>query len=272
MRAYHAVVTGAGSGIGRAFAVELGRRGSAVLVTDVDEKGAQETVELVKQAGGRAHAVRCDVSKLEDVEHAAEVAERLHGPTDLCINNAGVMIGGNLGEIPIDHWRFIVGVNLWGTIHGAHVFTPRFKANGGGKFLNVASISGIISTPETAPYNTTKAAIIALSETMAAELGKFGITTTVLCPTGVRTNIFNAMQAPEIQRKLAVKAASRGKARTPEEVAKLALAAADRGDIYLFPQIDGKVAWAIKRFFPTSFVKLSREARNREWMEKLGGS
>src|SRR5205085_7270841 len=121
-----AVVTGAGSGIGRAFALEIARRGGRVVCADLRLDTAQHTVSLVEAAGGEATAVACDVSKLEEVEALAVAAEAwLGGPVDLVINNAGVGAGGTVvGETPIEDWRWVLGVNLWGVIHGSHVFVP----------------------------------------------------------------------------------------------------------------------------------------------------
>jgi NAD(P)-dependent dehydrogenase (short-subunit alcohol dehydrogenase family) len=121
-----AFVTGGGSGLGRAFALELARRGAAVCVTDVHEESAQATAELVRGLGAPAMSLACDVRDARAVEAAIEAAERELGPLDLCVNNAGVMVGGDIGAIPLDEWRLSIDVNLWGNIHGVHVCAPRF--------------------------------------------------------------------------------------------------------------------------------------------------
>jgi NAD(P)-dependent dehydrogenase (short-subunit alcohol dehydrogenase family) len=231
----------------------------------------RETAELVERAGGRALALECDVGKLEDVVRAADEGERMFGPIDFCANNAGIVVAGELGEIPIETWRKIVDVNLWGVIHGVHVFTPRFKRLGRGKFLNVSSIAGFLATPETGPYNVTKSAVLSLSETMSAELGKFGIDTTVLCPSAVRTSIFESLAKGDVHRKLAEAQARSAGPRDAGEVARITLAAVDRGQLYVLPQADAQALWLVKRLAPRLFTRLTREARTREWMEKLAG-
>jgi NAD(P)-dependent dehydrogenase (short-subunit alcohol dehydrogenase family) len=268
---YTAYITGGASGIGRALAVELGARGSRVLVCDIQQTLAEETAHLVEKAGGRAIARACDVGKLEDVASAADFGERAFGPFDFCANNAGIVVAGEIGEIPIETWRRVVDVNLWGVIHGAHVFTPRFRVQGRGKFLNVSSIAGFLATPETAPYNVTKSAVLSLSETMSAELGKYGIDTTVLCPSAVRTSIFDSLAKGAVHRALAEKQARSAGPRGPDEVARITLAAVDRGQLYVLPQMDAQALWLVKRMVPRLFTRLSREARTREWMEKLAG-
>ena len=160
-----AVVTGAGSGLGRAFCHELRKRGARLICADIDEAAAQKTAAEV---GGTA--VRCDVAKIEDVEALAAAADRALGGVDLVINNAGVAVAGHVGDVSLDDWRWIMGVNLWGVIYGCHVFAPRLRKQGRGHILNVASAAGLLAPPGMAPYNVTKAAVVALSETLCAEL------------------------------------------------------------------------------------------------------
>ncbi len=179
-----AVVTGAGSGLGRAFCLALARRGARLVCADIDEAAARRTADEA-----RGTAVRCDVARVDEVEALAAAAERALGGIDVVINNAGVAVAGNVGDIPLDDWHWIVGVNFWGVVHGCHVFAPRLRAQGRGHILNVASAAGLLCPPGMAPYNATKAAVVALSETLSAELKSTGVGVTVLCPTFFRTNI-----------------------------------------------------------------------------------
>src|ERR1700744_2829900 len=170
-----AVVTGAGSGLGRAFAIELGRRKARVLAADLNLAGAEETVRLVNAAGGEAVAHRCDVSKPEEVEALAAAIEGAYGAADLIVNNAGVAVSGAVGDTPLADWQWIMGVNLWGVIYGCHTFLPRFKKRGSGHVINVASTAGLVASPDLGPYNVTKSAVVALSETLHAELKGTGV-------------------------------------------------------------------------------------------------
>ncbi len=187
-----AVVTGAGSGIGRAFALEIAARGGRVICADIDEARADETVALIERTHpGAAHAFRCDVARREDVELLARFAETLfERPVSLVVNNAGVGIGGKpVGRIGFDDWQWALGINLWGVVHGCEVFAPRLRAAGHGGIINVASAAGFAAAPSMAAYNVSKAGVLSLSETMAAELSGSGVAVTVLCPTWERTNI-----------------------------------------------------------------------------------
>ncbi|MGW4245231.1 SDR family NAD(P)-dependent oxidoreductase, partial [Nocardia sp. NPDC004722] len=133
-RSHHAraVVTGAGSGIGRAFALELAARGGEVVCADIDKDRADETVRLIERQGGAAHAFFCDVSRREDVASLAEYAEEVfRGAPTLVINNAGVGIGGKpVGDIGFGDWEWALGINLWGVVHGCEIFAPRLRAAG----------------------------------------------------------------------------------------------------------------------------------------------
>jgi len=269
----HAFVTGAGSGLGRAFALELAARGASVCCTDVRLETATATAELVRARGVRAIGLACDVSQLDDVERAVGIAERDLGPLDICVNNAGIIATGELGTIPIADWRAVVDINLWGTIHGIHVCAPRFKLRKRGHFLNVASIAGVLASPETAPYNVTKAAVISLTETAFAELGKWEIGATVICPSAVKTGFFDSMRgSSQAHRKLAEKNATQSGPRDPEAIARIAIDACESGTLYVFPQPDAKAVWYAKRLMPSWFSRLARRARTQRWLEKSVGS
>ena len=251
-----AVVTGAGSGIGRAFAVELARRGGEVLCSDIDLESAQETADSIKAAGGRAWALQCDVSVRSDMEALAEQADALLSePVNLVINNAGVGVGGkNIGDISLEDWEWTMGINLWGVIHGCHVFAPRLKELGRGGIINVASSASFAAAPLMGPYNVTKAGVLALSETLAAETAGTGVNVTVLCPTVVNTNIFTSGRIhggipPVLNRLIELTGVS------ADGVAKTTLNSLDRGQLHVLPQFDARMIWRAKRFLPATYTR-----------------
>ena len=249
-----AVVTGAGGGLGRAFALELGQRGARVLVSDVDRAAAEETARLV---GKTAHAVACDVSKLAEVEALARDADRLLGGVDLVINNAGVAVGGRVGEVAMADWEWIVGINMWGVVYGCHVFVPKLRAQRSGHVINVASAAGLLSPPMMGPYNVTKAAVVALSETLHAELSQDGVGVTVLCPTFFRTNIGkNARGTDATLSSIVEKRMDESKVQAGD-VARIALDAAQKNVLYVVPQADGQWSWRIKRMMPEKFQSMA---------------
>ncbi|MEV0360410.1 SDR family NAD(P)-dependent oxidoreductase [Nocardia sp. NPDC050697] len=252
-----AVVTGAGSGIGRAFAVELGRRGGRVLVADIDTDSAAETVELVAQAGGKALETRCDVRSADEVALLAGVADEFFGgPPTLVINNAGIGQGGPLvGEVSLEDWKRTLDVNLWGVIYGCHVFAPRLRAAGRGAIVNVASAAAFGTAPRMSAYNVSKAGVLALSETLAAELSGTGVSVTVLCPTAVKTNILTPEAPLDGFAEKVGGPLLRWTGRPPESIAKTTLDAVDGGELYVVPQVEAKLAWSTKRLIPTAYTR-----------------
>lgn len=254
-RSAHAVITGAGSGIGAAFAVELARRGGRVVVSDVELAAAKRTVEAIEDAGGRAIAVPCDVRDLDEVTLLADSAADWFGrPPSLVINNAGVGAGGPLiGESSIQDWRWTLDVNLWGPIHGCHVFAPILRAAGYGGIINVASAASFGAAPRMAAYNVGKAGVLSLSETLAAEMAGTGVGVTVLCPTFVKTNIIANGRIDERRTGFA-DTLMRVTGMSAPKVARTCLDAHDRGALYVMPQLDAKLGWQIKRTFPRTYT------------------
>jgi len=247
-----AVVTGAGSGIGAAFALELAARDGQVVCSDIDAGAAEATAERINHQGGKAIAARCDVSRIEDVRDLAARAQSWFGgaPT-LVINNAGVVVAGHpIGEAPLDDWSWTLGINLWGAIHGCHVFVPILRDADFGGIINVASASAFGASPNLPVYSVSKAAVLSLSETLAAELSGTGVRVTALCPTFVKTDIMErgrvTAESAEQGRRLMQR-----NGMSPDRVARKCLNTYDRGGLYCMPQLDAKILWRVSRLAPT---------------------
>jgi hypothetical protein len=156
------IITGAGSGFGRALAIELARRSGSLVLSDVNLTGLEETAALARAAGASSvTTLRCDVAELADVEAVATAAG--DAPIDLVVNNAGISCGGLVGEVPISDWKKTIDIDLWGVIYGCHVFTPILRRQGHGAILNVASAAGLLAAPRMAPYNVAKAGVVSRS-------------------------------------------------------------------------------------------------------------
>jgi NAD(P)-dependent dehydrogenase (short-subunit alcohol dehydrogenase family) len=247
------VITGAGGGFGRALALELARRHARLVLSDIDLEAARATTRQATAAGAAAaQAHRCDVRLLVEVEALAAACE---GRLDLVVNNAGVSTGGLVGELSIDDWRWTLDVDLWGVIHGCHVFTPRLRAQGSGHFLNVASAAAFAATPRMAAYNVAKAGVVSLSETLAAELVETGVGVTALCPTFFQSDVVRSGRfTDERTRQLAERMMRHGIA--VEEVVQAALRAVERGDLYCVPMANGRWIWRLKRLAPALYARL----------------
>ncbi len=251
--AARSVITGAGSGFGRALALELAGRGGHLVLSDIDLSAAQETAQLARQRGARdATALACDVRQPAQVEALTAACS---GPIDLVVNNAGVGSGGRVGELSLDTWKWTLEVDLYGVIYGCHVFVPLLRKQGHGHILNVASAAGLLCAPRMAAYNVAKAGVVALSETLSVELMGSGVGVTVLCPTFFRTNIVAAGHfTDEETRVQAHRMMATG--RPVHEVVLAALSAVDRNELYCVPMADGRWLWRLKRASPLLLGKL----------------
>jgi NAD(P)-dependent dehydrogenase (short-subunit alcohol dehydrogenase family) len=235
-----AVVTGGGSGIGRALALALAREGARVVVADVDEADATETVRQVAAAGAEGLAIRADVADRHQVEALADRVFDRYGATHVLCNNAGVVVHGGLETATWADWQWVVGVNLWGVVHGLLAFLPRMIAGGeGGHVVNTASAAGLIASQGLGVYNTTKYAVVGLSETLQKDLRPHGIGVTVVCPMGVATRIRQAGRNRPAALRNAASAREGsemtliGRTLDPDDVAVQTLAAVRTGALYV---------------------------------------
>lgn len=186
-----AAVTGAASGLGRSMALAFAAEGMHVALADVDLKNLSSVENEVRKRGIRACSMQVDVSKAAEVEAFAERTVKELGAVHVVCNNAGVSPLGAVWENTVADWQWILGVNLWGVIHGVRAFTPRLVAQNEGHIVNTASVAGLISPPGSGAYNATKHAVVALSESLYHDLRErnSAVGVSVLCPAYVPTRI-----------------------------------------------------------------------------------
>jgi NAD(P)-dependent dehydrogenase (short-subunit alcohol dehydrogenase family) len=261
---FRAVVTGAGSGLGRALSLDLAKRGASLIVSDIIQSSAEETAELIRQQGGRAEALRCDVTDREAVFALVDETERRLEGIDLIANNAGIAIGGPFDEISIEDWRYAVDINLWGVIYGCQAAVPKMRAQGRGYIINVASAAGLLAPPSMSAYNVTKAGVVALSETLYAEYKTQGIRVAVVCPTFFRTNIADSIRGATTKKEDAqlIRWMERSKVQAPH-VAKDAIDSVRDGKLYVQPMRQGRMAWRLKRTAPQRFYDSLSKAHHQ---------
>jgi NAD(P)-dependent dehydrogenase (short-subunit alcohol dehydrogenase family)/pimeloyl-ACP methyl ester carboxylesterase len=254
-----ALVTGAGAGIDRATAVELARQGAAtVVIVDRDLAGAGETADAVRAAGAEAAVYHVDVSDEAAMNSLAGQVHDKHGVVDILVNNAGIGLAGRFLETTSAQWDAIMGINVCGVISGSRAFGAQMVERGqGGTIINVSSAAAYVPSKSVVAYGTTKAAVLALSESLRADFADEGITVTAVCPGFVNTNIakstiYAGMTAEEQERaREKADAAYRRRNYTPEATAKAIVKAVRTRPAVLPITPESRVAYAVRRISPT---------------------
>ena len=184
-----AIVTGGASGIGRALAEELAKRGCEVVLADLQIELAEEVVSEINASGGKAKAVKIDVTDFSAMDLFVQETVKRMGRLDFIFNNVGIVIGGSVNRLGIEDWNKTVDVNLRGVINGIQATYPIMTAQGFGHIINTASMAGFMVSPGNVAYTTTKYAVVGLSKSLRAEAAQMGIRVSVLCPGVIRTPI-----------------------------------------------------------------------------------
>jgi short-subunit dehydrogenase len=258
-----ALVTGAGAGIGRATAIELARKGArTVVIVDRDLAAATETAAAVQDTGADAAVYQADVGDETAMDTLAAQVNDEHGVVDILVNNAGIGMAGRFLETTPAHWDNILAVNLRGVLNGSRAFGSQMVERGqGGTIINVSSAAAFLPSKSMVAYGTTKAAVLAFSESLRADLADEGITVTAVCPGFVNTNlakstVYAGMSADEQERaRQKADAAYRFRNYTPEATAKAIVKAVKTGPPVLPIAPESRVAYALRRISP-SLVRL----------------
>ena len=186
------IVTGGASGLGRALCLALARSGALAVVADVNGDGARQVADEILDGGGQATAAEVDVSQAESVQQLVTGVVRDRGRIDLIFNNAGIIVGGEVRDMSLDHWHRMIQVNLLGVVYGTTAAYMHMVRQGHGHIVNISSISGLISLPIYTGYATTKHAIVGLSTSLRAEAAKLGVKVSVVCPGQIKTALSDA--------------------------------------------------------------------------------
>lgn len=261
------LITGAGSGLGRACALAFAAKGARVAVTDMRVDAAEETANLLEAKGAATVALALDVTSEESFAAAVSAIHAAWGGIDVLVNNAGVATAGTVEESPIKQWDWVFDINVLGCVRGARAVIPMMKAQAGGHIVNVASFAGIANPPAMASYNAAKAAVISLSETLRYEVFP-DIGVSVACPSFFKTDLVNTSKvglaagekqtAPQMMR--IVERMMEKASVTAEDVAGEIVDAVVSNRFLVMPHADARSLWRLKRLSPELYFRKAQKA------------
>ena len=238
-----AVITGGASGIGRATALAMARRGAHIVLADINQQRLDETARDIAALGQKATSVLCDVSRDADVEQLASAALEAMGQVDILFNNAGVICRGALEDLSMADWEWQFGVNVFGVIRGVKAFLPHMLTRGSGYIINTGSVAGLFAlTGEGAPYIASKFAVVGFSEALALYARPKGIGVSVLCPGSVDTNLIETRRSigmtpeREVSESAQAETVQGNQLMTPDQVAEVVVEAVAQDRFFILPE------------------------------------
>ena len=251
-----AVVTGAGSGIGRALAAALHARGYSLALCDIDPKGLQETAE-----GTGALTQVFDVANREAVEAFARATLERFGQVDLVLNNAGVDLAHSVADVSYPDFEWLFGINFWGVVYGTKAFLPSMLARDTGAIVNISSVFGLVGWPNHATYCAAKFAVRGFTEALRHELRGTGVRSVCVHPGGIRTNIVRNSRYfqdhhGKLQRDGAIELFDQLARTSPEQAAKTILRGVERGSTRILIGSDATGIALIQRLLPTRYFSV----------------
>lgn len=249
------LITGAGSGLGRALAQRYARQGARVCCVDRDLARAEETR---RGLAGEGHlALHADVALDASMQALHDQVQQAWGGIDLLFNNAGIASGGAMVSTTMEEWEHVLDINLLGVVRGCRLFLPGMLAQGHGKIVNTASFAGLASAPNMMTYGVSKAAVVALSDQLRAEVLDHGVQVSVICPAFFQTNLMESFRGDARVRKFGEKMMGNA-VDTLDEVADKIVRAVDRGVFLIMPTRREPGRWRLKRWAPGLYFRLVR--------------
>lgn len=247
-----AVITGAGSGLGRALALQLNQAGANLALCDLNMAGLEETRALLSDQTLKSTLHGVDVSSREQMQKFAEEVMSQHGQVDLLVNNAGISLTPRfLDDISEEQFEKVININMWGVYHGVRAFLPHLRTRPEAGIVNMSSLAGLVGLPTYAPYVMSKFAVRGLSETLQSELSGTNISVLVVFPGGVKTNIIkNAPDLKPDEKESAHSNFTKNATLTAEDAAHAILRAVQKKKKRLILGIDAKFVFAIRNLFP----------------------
>lgn len=259
------LVTGAASGFGRGIAMAFARAGADLVLADINEEGLRETARIVEDLGRKVLTKRVDVSNRAEMEEFAGEVLSEWGRVDVLVNNAGVGVGGELVNIPLDDIEWITGINLMGEVYGTRLFLPQMIERGEGHVVNIGSLSSLVVLPLHIAYTTAKFGVAGFSEALWVECHRRGVGVTLVCPGAISTDIVTNTRAHASnsrQQKMTEKYESmlQEKGMHPEKAGQLVLEAVARDRFLLLIGSEAYFLYYLRRLFPNFVRRLASAA------------
>ena len=269
-----AIVTGGGSGIGRALCEQLAQAGATVIVAEINGQAALETTDLICRAGGAARAVRLDVSDAGAVQLLVDHTVAEFGRLDFMFNNAGITKLGEARDQSLDNWRLVINVNLMGVIYGTDAAYKQMVKQGSGHIVNTASLAGLVPQPTSVPYTASKHAVVGLSNALRAEGADLGVRVSVVCPAFIRANMIT--EGSVVGVRVADLHARRNLALMPtaDQAARAILNGVARNQEFIIYPFYARLLWWLTRLVPATplFMRKKIVRDFRKLREKAGGA
>lgn len=260
-------ITGGASGLGRSLAMRYAADGYKVCIGDINDERSEETVADIEELGGTIQAHRVDVTDDASMQAIADHLKEDWGGVDIVVNNAGVAVLGAIADEPMSSWQWVMDINVLGVVRGIRAFAPMMEAAGSGHFVNVASMAGLVHPPKSGGYSASKAAVVALSESLAIEMRPKGIGVSVVCPMFFETNLGESLRTEDRETgKLVGKLLLRSKI-DADDIADMIFDGVRRNKLMILPHTEGKISWMAKRFMPRSWYMKMVEKQTRAFMQ-----
>lgn len=257
------LITGAGSGLGAAFADHYASQGWLVVVADVNVERAEETGARITAKGGKVLVAPLDITREAEWEALRHTLAVQSITVDLLVNNAGVASGGPTLAADLDEWQWMLDVNLLGLVRGCRCFVPDMLKRGSGQIINIASFAGLAGAPGLGSYGVAKAAVVAFSESLRAELEPQGIRVSVACPAFFKTRLLDSFRGTPRMLKTAAKLMDEAK-QSADDIASAIATSAANGEFLIIPTATERRRWWWKRHFPAIyFTQMKRLIASR---------
>jgi len=251
------IITGAGSGIGKALAEKLAARGAILVLADINEQEVTRVADSINQAGRRAKAIKLDVTDWQAVRKIVEDTAAEHGQLDYLFNNAGIAVGGEARDVPFEDWKKVIDVDLYGVVHGVCAAYPIMTRQGHGHIVNTASLAGLVPFTGELSYTASKHGVVGMTLGLRAEGAALGVKASVVCPGIIETPIYATSKVVNFDRDNALATLPRGM--SPERCAEVIIRGVERNKPIIVVTFAARLLYLLQRLSPGLVLWISKQ-------------